>query len=180
MNKTVKIVLFSLVGIIALPLIIALFLKKEYTVEREVTINKPTPAVFDYIKHLKNQDEYSVWAKMDTNMKKEYRGTDATVGFVSAWDSENDQVGKGEQEIKKITEGQRIDFELRFMKPFESTEQAYMTTETVAGGTKVKWGFNGKLFYPMNFMTLFMDIEGMIAKDLETGLVNMKANLEKE
>ena len=51
---------------------------------------------------------------MDPDMKKTYRGTDGTVGFVSAWDSEKDDVGKGEQEIIKITDGERIDYELRF------------------------------------------------------------------
>lgn len=32
-------------------------------------------------------------------MKREFRGEDGTVGFVAAWDSENPDAGKGEQEI---------------------------------------------------------------------------------
>ena len=96
-------------------------------------------------------------------MKKTYSGTDGTVGFVSAWESDNKDVGIGEQEIKKITEGERIDFELRFFEPFESTDPAYMTTESVSENqTKVKWGFNGHMDYPMNIMMLFIDFEKMI------------------
>jgi hypothetical protein len=136
--------------------------------------------VFDYIKYLKNQDNYSKWATMDPNMKKDFRGTDGTIGFVSAWDSESDSVGKGEQEIKKITDGERIDMELRFYKPFESTEAAYMTTANAAEGqTQVVWGFNGHMPYPMNLMLLFMDFEAMIGKDLQVGLENLKGILEK-
>src|SRR5690348_10023775 len=97
--KIVKKILLGIVAIIVLLLIIAIFLKKEYTVERSITINKPKQQIFDYVKLLKNQDNFSAWAKLDPNMKKEYHGTDGTVGFVSAWDSDKKDVGKGEQEI---------------------------------------------------------------------------------
>src|SRR3970282_2810088 len=127
-----KKILIALAILIAIPLIVALFVKKDYAVEREISINKPKQEVFDYVKLLKNQDSYSKWATMDPNMKKTYRGTDGTVGFVSAWESKVDSVGVGEQEIKKIVEGERIDFELRFIKPVEATEPAFITTETVS------------------------------------------------
>lgn len=165
--------------IILLFLVVAAFVKKDYAVQREIVINQPKQEVFDYIKMLKNQNNYSVWSKMDPDMKKSYRGTDGTVGFVSAWDSKKEDVGKGEQEIKKISEGKRLDFELRFIKPFEATEQSYMTTESVnESSTKVKWGFDGHMAYPMNIMLLFMDMEAMIGKDLENGLKNLKKELE--
>lgn len=175
-----KKIVITLAILIAIPLIVALFVKKEYAVEREITINKPKQEVFDYVKLLKNQDHYSKWATMDPNMKKTYRGTDGIVGFVSAWDSKIDSVGVGEQEIKKIVEGERIDFELRFIKPFEATEPAYMITEAASENqTKVKWGFSGHMDYPMNLMMLFMDFEKMIGDDLQTGLNNLKTVLEK-
>ncbi|NJK95833.1 MAG: SRPBCC family protein [Bacteroidales bacterium] len=177
--KILKKILIALVIIIAIPMIVALFVKKEYAVEREILINKPKHEVFGYIKYLRNQDNFSKWATMDPNMKKSYRGTDGTVGFVSAWESNQDDVGTGEQEIKKITEGERIDYELRFIKPFESTEAAYMITETVSESqTTVKWGFSGRMDYPMNLMMLFMDFEKMIGNDFETGLNRLKTELE--
>jgi len=178
--KIVKRILLAIVGVIVLLLLVALFLKKEYAVEREIVINKPKQEVFDYVKFLKNQDSFSVWAQMDPNMKKEYKGEDGTVGFISSWDSDHKQVGKGEQEIIKITEGERLDFELRFLEPFEAKDNAYMTTEAIGDNqTKVKWGFNGKMPYPMNMMLLFMDMDAMLGKDLEAGLNNLKAVMEK-
>ena len=179
--KILKKILLVLVGIIALVLIVALFVKKEYAVERDITIEKPKYEVFEYVKYLKNQDNFSKWATMDPAMIKEFRGTDGTVGFVSAWESENPDVGKGEQEIMKITEGARIDYEIRFLEPFEATDNAYMTTESVNDSlTKVSWGFNGKMNYPMNLMLLFMDMEKMLGGDLETGLTNLKGVLESQ
>lgn len=178
--KIIKILLLSIVGIVALVLIAALFVKKEYAVEREIVINKPKDEVFNYIKYLKNQDNYSVWANMDPNMKKEYKGTDATVGFISAWESEDKNVGKGEQEIIGIKEGERVDYELRFIEPFEAKDHAYMITEKVGENqTKVKWGFDGKMKYPMNLMLVFMDMDKMLGDQLMTGLKNLKSTLEK-
>jgi uncharacterized protein YndB with AHSA1/START domain len=178
--KILKRVLLVIAIIIAIPLIVALFVKKDYAVEREIIINKPKQEVFDYIKQLKNQDNYAKWNMMDPAMKRTYTGTDGTVGFIAGWDSENPDVGKGEQEIKQITEGEKIDFELRFKKPFEATNAAYMTTEAVGEGqTKVKWGFNGHMPYPMNFMCVFMNMDEMIGADFSTGLTNLKTILEK-
>ncbi len=155
--KTLKKILLVSVILVAIPLIIALFIKKEYSVEREITINKPKHEVFNYVKHLKNQDNYSKWVRMDPNMKKDFRGTDGTVGFVYAWNGNKD-AGKGEQEIKNITEGERVDVEVRFEKPMEGVAYAPIITEGVSDAnshrdqTKVKWGMQGTHPYPLNFM----------------------------
>src|SRR5437762_3528211 len=109
--KILKIIGIAVVALIALVLIVAAIAPKDFGVQRSVTVNKPKSEVFGYVKYLKNQDSYSVWAQRDPNMKKEFRGEDGTVGFVSTWDG-NREVGKGEQEIKGITEGEKIDYEL--------------------------------------------------------------------
>jgi len=166
--------------VIATPLIVALFVRKTFSIEREITISRPIHVVFDYLKYLKNQDQFSKWATMDPNMKKKYRGTDGTVGFVSAWESKDKNVGVGEQEIKKITPGKRIDFELRFVKPFASVANAYMTTDAMSKNeTIVIWGFESRMSYPKNLMLLF-NMEKMIGDDLSTGLINLKNRLEKQ
>jgi hypothetical protein len=179
--RIIKKILIAAVLLIAVVLIAALFTKKEYSVERQITINKPREEVFAYVKYLKNQDNFSKWASMDPAMKKEYRGTDGTVGFVSAWESEKDDVGKGEQEISNIADGSRIDSKLHFIEPFEGKADAYMVTEALPqNSTRVKWGFQSKMAYPMNIMLLFMDMEDMIGKDLETGLSNLKSQMENK
>lgn len=177
--KILRNILFGIVGLIVLVFIVSFFLKKEYSVTREVVINKPKVEVFNYLKYLKNQENFSVWAKMDPDMKKEFKGTDGTVGFVSSWDSKKDYVGKGEQEIKAIVPGERIEYELRFIEPFKSTSPAYI--ETVALGddkTKVIWGFKGYMGVPSNLMLLIMDFEKLLGNDLQNGLDNLKAELE--
>jgi hypothetical protein len=113
-------------------------------------------------------------------MKRDYKGTDGTAGFIYFWDSENKQVGKGEQEIIKITEGERIDYEIRFIKPFAGTSSSYMATEPVSPGqTKVIWVFKGMRNYPMKIMHLLLNLKKMLGKDLATGLATLKTVLEK-
>lgn len=173
------IVLYIILGLIVLFLLAGLVISKDMKATREVVINKPKAEVFNYIKHLKNQDNFSKWASMDPNMKKEYRGTDATAGFVSAWEG-NKKVGKGEQEIIAIAEGSKVDYELRFEKPFKSVSKAQMVTEAVnENSTKVTWGFEGKMNYPMNVLKLVMNMEKAVGNDFSTGLNNLKAILEK-
>ncbi len=178
--KILKSILLAVAALVAITLVVALFIDQDYHVEREIVINQPKQEVFNYVKYLKNQDNYSKWATMDSEMKKTYTGTDGTVGFVSRWESTNEEVGVGEQEIKGITEGEKLDFELRFYEPFEATDKAFMTTESLSdNSTKVKWGFNGHMAYPMNLMLLFMNMEEMLGNDLQQGLDNLKTVLEK-
>ncbi len=180
MKKLLRFIGLFLSGLILAFLVIAAFVKKEYSVEREITINKPREVVFDYVKFLKNQKEFSVWAKIDPGMKTEYRGTDGTVGFVSAWDSRVKEAGKGEQEIKAINDGKRIDYEIRFYEPMKSTNNAFMSFESINDSvTQVKWSFFGKMKYPVNASLLFMNMDAMLGKDLEGGLLNLKTLLEK-
>ncbi|REJ76189.1 MAG: polyketide cyclase [Acidobacteria bacterium] len=180
--KKILIALVALVVVAGIAIgAMVLFAPTEFGVEREVVINKSKSETFEYLRILRNQNAWGPWAKKDPNMKQEYRGEDGEVGFVSAWDSESDDVGAGEQEIKKIVDGERIDYELRFLKPFEATSDAWLITEDAGEGkTKVKWGFTGAMPRPFNVMMLFIDMEEAVGKDFEEGLASLKSELESQ
>ena len=177
--ETAITILIVLVILVILLLILALFTKKEYSVEREIIINKPNQEIFNYLKHLKNQDNFSKWVMTDPDMKKIFRGTDGIVGFVYAWDG-NKKAGAGEQEIMKIDEGKKLDIEVRFVRPFAGLANTPFTTEAVsATQTKVKWGMSSKMKYPINIMLLFMNPDKLLGNDLEISLKTLKGILEK-
>src|ERR1700733_8304634 len=121
----VIIVLSVLAGIIVLLLVIALFMKKDYNTYREIIIHAPRQKVFDYLRYLKNQDNFNVWIMVDPDMKKAFKGTDGTVGFIYEW-SGNKRAGEGEQEITAIAEGSNIEMEIRFVRPFAGIAHAKM------------------------------------------------------
>ena len=108
-------------GIVALFLITALLVKKEFTLEKKVTINKSQREVFDYLKLIRNQEKYSVWVMRDPNVNIIYTGIDGTVGFKSSWTSNDKNVGVDEQEINKLTDAVITEVEVRVKKPCEST-----------------------------------------------------------
>ena len=166
--------------LIAVILILALFLDNEYLIQRDIVINRPKPEVFRYVSLLKNSDYYNKWVMTDPGMKKEYEGTDGTKGFVYRWESENKQVGKGEQEIINVTEGERVDYEIRFIKPFSGTSYSTIQMESVSPSqTKVIWTFKGARTYTMKLMHMLLNIKKMLGRDLATCLTNLKTQLEK-
>ncbi len=158
----------------------AVFAPVEYTVARETTINKTPEEVFAYVKLLKNQNEWGPWFKKEPTMQQEFRGTDGQPGFVVSWKGGSES-GEGEQEIKKIEEGKRIDTELRFKQPFAATANSYISTEPAGEGqTKVKWEMKGSMPRPMNLLLLVMNMDQAIGKDFEDGLASLKSKLESK
>lgn len=87
-------------------------------------------------------------------------------------------MGKGEQETKAVVENERIDAEVRFLKPFKAVGFTRMTTRAAGDrATLVSWGMSGNSKYPMNLMTQLM--KKALDKDLETSLATLKETLEK-
>jgi len=170
-------ILLVVAGIIALLLIIALFMKREHYVKREIIINAPRQKVFDYIKLLKNQDEFNKHAMAGADRNREFKGTDGTVGYIYAWSGDKD-AGAGEKEIKNIIEGKRIEMEIRFIKPMTTSADIIMEMESLPGDqTKVIWSNAGTLKYPVNIFIPMM--EKSIAKDMDSSLSTLKNILEK-
>ena len=173
-----SIILIVIATIIAIPLIIALFIKKAYYIERSIIINKPVADVFNYVAHIKNQVNYNIWVQADPNLKQEFIGTDGTVGFINTWNG-NNKAGEGRQEITNIIPNERVDLQLQFIRPFKSTMLGSTLTQNVQGNsTRVTSIVSGESKYPMNLMNLVMD--KMLGKDMDTNLNNLKNIIEKQ
>lgn len=175
----IGIVVLVVVAVTALA-IISLSTATDWKVSREVAIEKPRGEIFAYVKLLKNQNEWGPWFKREPTMKQEFRGTDGTVGFVSAWDGTKDDVGAGEQEIKALVENERIDTEVRFKRPFESKADSTLSLEPIGdAATKVKWTISASVPRPFNLFLLAVDIDKEMGKDIDDGLASLKSIMEK-
>lgn len=170
--------LYILIGILALIVILGLIAPKSFNVSRSINIARPPGEVFNYVRFLEKQSEWSPWEKKDPNMNKQFEGTDGQVGAISKWQG-NKEVGEGEQEITNLVANERVDSKLRFFKPWKSESDAYMITEdNGSGGTKFTWGFTGKNKFPFSIFMLFMNMDKAVGKDFEEGLAMLKTNLE--
>ena len=171
---TILIVLATIVGLL---LFLAIFIRKDYTIHREIIIHQPLPVVFDYIKFLRNQDYFNKWVMTDPEMKKTFNGTDGTTGFIYAWDGK--KAGQGEQEIKKIVEEKELHTEVRFIKPFEAIGHVKFITESITGDTTRTICTNASAMkYPLNIMLPF--VKGALAKDMDVSLLTLKKVLENK
>lgn len=177
--QTALIIIGIIVAIIVIVLIIASMQKDEFTVKQDVTINAPVSNAYNYAKLLKNGERFNKWMMADPDMKKDLRGTDGTVGFIYAWESSKQQVGKGEEEITKLVESSRIEHVIRFEKPMKSVAKAVMEFNRVGENTTVvTWSFISNMNMMMKVMHLFFNFEKMLAKEMLESLVNLKNNIE--
>lgn len=176
--KILKIIGIIIIVLLTPVLVVALFVPNDYTVSVTTIINKPKQVVFDYVKLIKNQENYSVWILQDPNVKMEYQGTDGTVGFKSTWDSQNSNVGAGSQQITAVS-NDRIAVDLHFERPIKGDNKAATVLGSITENqTKVTAEFYGHATYPMNILSL---VSKRIIKNAETqNLSNLKKLLEKK
>ncbi|MCB9806462.1 SRPBCC family protein [Candidatus Peribacteria bacterium] len=169
----------SLVVLIGLVLIVTYFLPRDFRLSKSVIINAPRENIYNFIRYLENQDQYSVWVMRDPNVQMTYTGKDGTVGAISAWVSDDKNVGIGEQEIKALIPNEKMTVEIRFKKPMEGVNYADTILESVGENqTKVTNTFYGSNPYPFNIMCQFMDM--LVGGDMQQNMDNLKKIFEQE
>jgi hypothetical protein len=171
--KWVKRILIVLVIIIAIPLIVAMFAPKDFYSERKIVIERPKEEVYEFLRKVRNQDQFGVWQQMDPDVKFKEDGVDGTVGYTYYWDGKN--TGKGSQKIIGLYPSDSAITQLDF--GFGTPPEAFFKLQALsATSTEVTWGLRGESPYPLNFMNLVFDV----GDDFETGLKNLKKVLEEK
>jgi hypothetical protein len=160
--------------------VLGLIAPTQFVIEKSVSIEKPRFVVFDKIRFSKSHEAWNPWSKKDPLIKYDWKGNDGTVGFITHWVG-NNKVGEGEQEIKKIVEGERIDYEIRLKKPMKRTyTSSLITTEDGDTKTKLTWVMKGRVSFPGNIMFMVFKMQNKLGDDFEEGLNVLKAIMEKE
>lgn len=78
--KIVRVVLYTLLGIVGLYLILALLGPSDSTIERSITIDAPQAIVWEHVNSLQDMEEWSPWVELDTAMEASYSGEQGAVG----------------------------------------------------------------------------------------------------
>ena len=148
----------------------------EIQVSRSTYIGAPKEVVFEQMARFSQWPHWSPWYRLDTTMKIDYAGTDGQAGSSYHWVG-NDKVGEGTMKCLAVN-GTQTDFEINFVKPFESSAHGFLKATDSAGGTKATWTFSTHMGRPMNAMLVFMNMDKLLGKDFENGLANMKTWVE--
>lgn len=170
--KTLKKILFALIGVISLYLVANFFFSDKFEVEKSVKINATPLVVFEQVNNFKNWENWDPWLKNEPSMKLNYNQISSGVGAVKMWQSENFSNGKME-----IIESSFIDF-VNFKITIDGWDSfdGVIKLEASENQVLVSWKDSGNLNFLMRVMGPLLN--KMIGKDLQQGLNNLKTFCE--
>jgi uncharacterized protein YndB with AHSA1/START domain len=153
-----------------------LLLSPKYHIERSVVVAAPPAKAYALVADPHRWKEWTVWNRRDPAMAIEYFGAASGAGSGWAWKSASE--GDGKMTLTAAEPDQRVAYDL-FFPEFNSTSTGDLRFVAEGSGTRVNWSMNGDMGSNplMRWMTLMMD--GMVGKDFDAGLANLKALAEK-
>ncbi|MGH8809093.1 MAG: SRPBCC family protein [Noviherbaspirillum sp.] len=175
MIKKIAIVIALVIGAV---LLFATTKPDTFRVQRSAMIKTAPDKIFPHINDLRGFRAWSPWERLDPNMKRTYSGAASGKGAAYAWEG-NDEVGKGRMEITESSPPGKVALKLDFEKPFEAHNIVEFTMVPKGDATEVTWAMHGPNPYLAKLMQTFFDMDGMVGKDFESGLANLKAVAEK-
>ena len=120
------IVLYVIIGIIALILLVAAVVGTAWSYEKSILIHASASKVWSYTGSLKGLNSWNPWVEKDPAVKMEFGPTDGVPGATYSWGSDVKQVGAGKQTILSITSEKEIATQVDFLRPFKGTGNAYV------------------------------------------------------
>jgi hypothetical protein len=175
--KTIKIVLIVLTLAVAGVLAFATTKPDTFRVQRSTSIKAPPEKIAGVLSDFRAWGGWSPWEKVDPKMQRTYSGEPKGKGAKYAWVG-NSEVGEGSM---TITEAQpsRVALDLDFVKPFEGHNKVVFSLAAKGDATEVIWDMQGPSPYITKVIQVFCDMDGMIGKQFEAGLADLKAITEK-
>ena len=169
------IVIIAVILAIAIAAVLILAATKPTTlrVQRSVSIKAPPEGIFPLISDFHQWLTWSPYEQKDPAMKRTYGGAERGKGAVYAWDG-NNNVGAGHMEILEASTPSKLRIKLDFERPFEGHNTAEFTFVPQGDATLVTWAMYGPAPFMSKVMQVFINMDNMIGKDFEAGLVSLK------
>lgn len=173
--KALKYIFFTVLGAAVLFLLMALFARHDYHIERSIEIEAPRDTVFNQVRYFKNAPNWSPWLYLDPNVQTSIDGIDGEAGAVYKW-SGNKAIGKGSQTVKSIGPD-RISLDIQLHE--FSTNPTYFAFSQKNEYVQVIWAMDMHVPFPWNALSMLTDMNNsFIGKDFENGLANLKKYCE--
>jgi len=167
------IIVVAVVGVLA----IAAMQPDRFRVARSLAITAPPERIYPLIADFHRWPDWSPYETLDPDMQRTIGGAASGVGATYAWAGDGN-AGAGRMEIVAAQPPDRIDIALDFSAPMEAHNTATFALVPAGDDTLVTWAMEGDSPLLFKVMCLFFDVDQMIGKDFETGLVNLKREAE--
>jgi hypothetical protein len=157
-------------------------LPARYNVVRTTTINAQPADIHPSVNTLKEWPKWSAWTSDKyPDMKITYSGPESGVGAIDEFEGES-VGGHGRFEITKSDPDDGIEYTLDFDRGTYVSTGAIKYTPAEAGGTTVTWSNGGDLGWnPISRWCGALGLmDSVMGPDFETGLANLKKNVEAE
>ena len=154
----------------------------QYQVERSLTIQVPSAAVFVHVQDLKSWDNWSPWTKLDPDAQVTFSNPSAGKGASIAWVG-NDQIGEGKMTILECKPTELVVLEQEFVRPMAGKARIQVILAphgTDGGSTHATMRMDGSNNFMAKAVCLVMDMDGLIGDAFAQGLFNMKALAERK
>lgn len=178
MLKAVAIIAAILSAGIAGVLAVALTKPDTFRVERALAVRAPADAIYPLIADFHRWTSWSPYEGRDPAMKRSFGGATQGRGATYAWDG-NQEIGAGRMEILEASAPSKLRIRLDFERPFEGHNTAEFMFVPQGDATLVTWAMYGPAPFISRLMQVFVNMDGMIGKDFEAGLANLKKLTEK-
>lgn len=149
----------------------------DFHIERSVAIAALPEQIFPIINDFHTWTQWSPYEKIDPKMQKTYSGSDSGPGAIYEWQG-NAKAGAGRIEIIKVSEPIRISMTLDMYKPIKGSNKVVFTMTPSSDGTIVTWEMDGTNPFIVKVVGQFINMDKLIGKDFEEGLMNLKVLVE--
>ena len=169
--KIIKGLLITLLALLVIWIILALFSPKGYNVSREITTEASLEKVWNQISTFEKWQNWSPWKINDSNLKSKYEGTSGSVGSMTSWVGDP-QSGTGNMTITEVIPNSKLGYDLQFEEFPVSKGFIEITEEN--GISTISWNNKGDLPFFMRPVTFFGMFDNMMGPNFEVGLLILK------
>ena len=148
------------------------------TIRRTASIKAQPERIFSLINDFHNWPSWAPLDSSDPTMQRTFGGAMSGKGASSKWTSRG-KAGSGRMEITASNSPFTVTVEVDFIKPFEAHNTNDFTLEPRLTETRVTWMMHGTIPYLAKVMSVFVNMDKVMAKHFESGLRSLAALAEK-
>jgi hypothetical protein len=149
-----------------------------FRIERGAVIAAPPETIRPLIEDFRRWPEWSPWEKLDPELKRDLSGPDKGKGAVYAWSGAG-KAGQGRMEILEAGPAATV-IALDFIKPFKASNLTRFEYRPEGGSTYLVWSMEGDQPFMGKLMGVVFNIDKLVGKDFEAGLLALKAAAEAQ